>query len=504
MRKSNKAWDASRRLARDEGGNFAIMTGLGAGFMMMAAGVAIDMSGASSARAELQAAVDSAALAAAGDIGDSRRGHRRKRRQAAKAAFEVNASELGSAEHRVRFRGQGSDEYVTVEANAVYANRVMGLFGTDEVAISASAQAPLSQLPPLHLALVVDTTDSMEGANMRALRRAVGNLLDDIEDLDTDVKVSLVPYGQYVNIGTDKEGRPWLDTSLRMFNRPATVTRQCVPDVQVVQESVCRETGNVISIPRYRDGIRIEDGQTPEVTCTERQVVPLGTQTCNDLVIGGTDLDFEFTGCAASRDMPLDLVPGASAAQPIRAAMKPTNDNPDNPRVSCGQELTPLTDNLNRIRQNVNSLTTAGNTYLASGLMWGWRTLDPGIPFTQAAGASKDTVDALILMTDGGNVINSNTFPGDWSNGYHFDAGNWGRRGTQHFLELCESVKAADIRLFTVAYAIGGGFGGDDPTAALSTCATSPAHAYEADNAAELSRAFGSALRSVAEVRISR
>ncbi len=52
-------------------------------------------------------------------------------------------------------------------------------------------------------------------------------------------------------------------------------------------------------------------------------------------------------------------------------------------------------------------LTPNGNTVIPAGLLWGWRVVSPGAPFT-ARGAYNDEklVKAIVLLTDGENNVN--------------------------------------------------------------------------------------------------
>ncbi len=45
--------------------------------------------------------------------------------------------------------------------------------------------------------------------------------------------------------------------------------------------------------------------------------------------------------------------------------------------VECGTEILDLTSNTNKVKSHIQSLTPHGETYIPSGLIWGWRMLSP-------------------------------------------------------------------------------------------------------------------------------
>ena len=70
----------------------------------------------------------------------------------------------------------------------------------------------------------------------------------------------------------------------------------------------------------------------------------------------------------------------------------------------------------NLLKTNINALNASGDTYIPTGLMWGWRTLTSEIPYTEAVTAaeaqSKGVSKHIVLMTDGENVTSKSTGSG--------------------------------------------------------------------------------------------
>ena len=64
----------------------------------------------------------------------------------------------------------------------------------------------------LEVALVLDNTGSMKKDDKEtALRQAVQELVDSVMAGQADVKVAVVPFSQYVNVGVENRNAPWLE-----------------------------------------------------------------------------------------------------------------------------------------------------------------------------------------------------------------------------------------------------------------------------------------------------
>jgi hypothetical protein len=77
------------------------------------------------------------------------------------------------------------------------------------------------------------------------------------------------------------------------------------------------------------------------------------------------------------------------------------------PNAGCpAQAILPLDASKANVLDAVDAMQASGNTNIGEGLMWGWRTLSPGAPFTEGRdyeiGANAKYV---ILMTDGENFL---------------------------------------------------------------------------------------------------
>lgn len=183
--------------------------------------------------------------------------------------------------------------------------------------------------------------------------------------------------------------------------------------------------------------------------------------------------------------------------------------------LACSSDnpLTPLTASKGTLNTDIEALTTSGSTAGHIGLAWGYYMLSPSFSglwpnSSQHPGPmdAQDLVKALILMTDGefntgycDGVIAADSGYGGWSDHIDCDAENGGPYAQAR--ELCDSVKADDIVLYTVGFGMSAG-----STAAnfLEGCATSPENYYLASDGAQLTAAFKSIAKSISLLRLAR
>jgi len=162
--------------------------------------------------------------------------------------------------------------------------------------------------------------------------------------------------------------------------------------------------------------------------------------------------------------------------------------------VSCGEEILPLTNDIEDVKSKINSMSASGNTYIPAGLIWGWRMLDPKAPFDDLSNGQDKRKRALILMTDGANT-KSMTQPSH--DGSDSDAAD------TLTAELCADIKKEGIEVYTVAYKLASSSAAKTK-ATIKACASSDANFFDATDTASLEQAFEEIGRSLFEVRISK
>ncbi len=464
-----------KRYLNNTSGQLAIMFSMLAGLLIIGMGVAIDTTGVTSQKSSLQNYADSAVLAAvtSGETDIIKL-------QAVVDTIIANQNIDGWA---ITATVRIVNETIIVDASTVYDTAIMGMAGYERIPVNVTTASPQIKATPINLALVLDTTDSMAGTNIADLQRAVEKLLEDLDISDADIRVALVPFGEYVNIQS-QNGAPWLDTSL---DGTSTNTVENYDSFPVITPGVCTPTGAMLpGAPIYQDGVII--GYKPdyaEQSCTATVYGPAVPMLAN------VTTDYIWHGCAGSRTAPLNIDPAFGGTQ-IPGAMQVIRNGTTKINAFCGQELIPLTDDLDSVDDAVKNLMTSGNTYIPTGLMWGWRVLDPAVPFTEVSTTMGDGVNAILLMTDGANTRAQN--------GVHHNSGS-GATGVTLSSTICEAIKTDGIQIFTVGYQLPGSASATNTM--LENCASNPAYSFDASNAQQLKKAFEDIGASLKNVRLS-
>jgi Flp pilus assembly protein TadG len=199
-----------RRFQRDESGNFAMLFGLSIVPLLGLTGAAVDYSRASKARAELSAAIDSAALMAARDA---------SKLTDAELTTRINnwIKNNLSPETAARF-GTASiaidrvNRTVNIGGAIDVDTSIARVLGQNTIAVSSNNQSSWGT-KKIELALALDNTGSMAGAKIAALQTATRDLLKIMQDAVTEpdqVKVSMVPFHTQVRMPTSYKDANWL------------------------------------------------------------------------------------------------------------------------------------------------------------------------------------------------------------------------------------------------------------------------------------------------------
>lgn len=457
------------QFGKETAGNMSMIFAIGLTIMLGAVGVAIDLSGVVSEKSRLQDITDSAVLAASAS-GET------DKKKLEEVVDDVMASH--SKDYRdFTYKMTLIDENIQVEAKAKHETAIMGMFGYETINLSTKSGAPVPEELPVHISLVVDTTDSMAGDNLTSLQNAAGELIKIIKkSKDAGAKMAVVPFGNYVNVGMDNRNADWMDVPADF-----TETGDCYMYKPVKSKTGCTSTSKI----GYNDGVpydyESEEGCVYEYEDDEVEYCP-------------APRDVQWNGCAGSRNEPLNISAAANGRTEIPGAMG----------VSCGSEVLPLTDNFKGVEDAIDDLTTNGNTYLPAGILWGWRTLSPEAPYASASVSDK-TVRAIVFMTDGGNTMTQYDRDGTGDDAYHRTISptdtDGAKKASDRMAAVCDGAKSDGITVFTVAYKVPDGAAGG--TADLENCASSSATAFSAENGKELEAAFKDIGKALATVRLT-
>ncbi len=423
-----------------------------------ALGVAIDSARGYTAKSRLQGAVDAAALAGAkAYMQDQDRAS-----SEARMFFDSNYDNDFMDGRISDFDAAVSEatENMVVTAEVTIPTTFMQIFGMNEMVITSEAQVAAKHTN-LELAVIVDVTGSMNwldtsgDVKIESLRSAGATLLTSIYGEQTSlpgVYLSLVPYRAAVNVGATRT------TWLRDYD--------------------------------------------------------------------ATDFDpVGWRGCVLARQAPKDQDdrPPNGVGNKFPPYLWPTDEweywmdwvlGPYDPNIICpNNEVISLTDQRATIADGIEALEarSGGGTQTSTGLVWGWRTLSPrwrgywGSPTPTEMPLDyeePDLIKAIVFMTDGIADIGWELMA------YGFlDEGNLGTTNetiaeseiNTRLSAICENIKAEDIKIFTVMFAV------TNPTVATTyqDCASEPEYFFNSATGDELKIAFDSIGRQLSSLRLA-
>jgi Mg-chelatase subunit ChlD len=469
-------------------GNVSLFFALSLTSIMAASGVAMDYSKSSNARSALISATDAAALAGARTRGDAT-----ARQAAAQQAFEANLNAAGYSGNVVpiyrNIATNGNSTGYRVEASASVRSWFGTFTGSTTQPIATAAQASTGADDPAEIVFVLDTTDSMEGDRITSLKSATNSILDEINRRSPRpgmIKVGVVPFSQYVNVGMSNRNQPWLDVRSD-YQEPVVTT--CSMQRVVVGEQNCRME-SYPATPATPAYTCVRDGRNR--TCPGTPATPAGSYRACDPVYsanlqnvctqsGGNMVRWD--GCVGSRAYPLET---SDSRYDVKI--------PGIMGISCGTPIQNLTTDISTVRNTVNSLTTMGETYLPAGLIWGWRMLSPGEPLNAAPTTGSGTRKFMILVTDGRNTKSPN---------YPMHEGSDSNQADQLTRETCTNIsreRANPIQVSTIAFEMDG----TDAKLILQECARlTGGQFHDAANAARLRESLGAVIESVFTVKLT-
>lgn len=388
----------SQSFKRDERGNIAIMAAISAGVLVAALAISVDMMGGINNKSRLADASDAVSLMLAKSELQTEAEMTAAARDYLDTIYPNSAGQNLSILSIVR-----DGDSVTVNLKDSVDTAFAGAIGTDEIKTSVSSTATVSR-SSMDIALVLDSTGSMRGSKMTTLKSAASDMIETIESLNNpNVRMSVVPFANYVNVGASQRGESWIA------------------------------------------------GASPN-----------------------------WNGCVGSR-----LIPNNTRVSFNGRGIPALDDT----QARCGTELLPLTNDFNAVNSTVQSLDATGWTYMPSGLVWGWRTLDSGAPLSHRAPANVQKV--LVVMTDGANTRAKN--------GVMHDSASENAKADQTTRDLCDEIKDDNIIVYSIAYEVNN----VTTRQLLQGCASAQANYYDARNASDLNEAFADIANSLKELRIS-
>ena len=516
-----------RRLARplDDRGNVAIIAALAMGPICVAGLGAADLARATSAKSQLQDALDAAALAAARTSattdaqlkthGDRYLGQNLK----LGADYRLVASNF-------RF---GADGKVIATAQVSVTPFVAGLITGGPMAINAATEVVRADMK-VEIALVLDTTGSMdEGDKLEDMKDAAEAFVRKMKTVSEKhvepnaVKISLVPFANTVRVdGTTYRNSSWVDQDgispindeifttatanqhanrFQLFSTLGETWRGCLEmrkapyDIQ--DDAPTTATPATLYTPYF--AVDEPDGQTDGYS----------DDYDNDYVK-------DYSGGPTSNDWRVRQ----GLINKYGNQKRDSLNSRFGPNAGCGvSRIRRLTTNFSSLIGWIDDLEANGNTNIPIGLMWGWNTLTPHAPFADGSVYNEPkTKKIIVLMTDGENTIAQHDTPNDGSyaaTGYIWQGRVLKANGTplqqgasnadrtaaldSRLKKLCDNIKAKGIELYTIRVEVRSG-----TNELLKTCASGRDYFYDVQSSSTLTQVFESVAGQIAALHLSR
>lgn len=478
-------------------GNVAVIFALALLPILAAIGSAVDITRALQVKARLDSALDAAGLAAG------------KKIDADDATIIATANAYFQANYPADALGVPGELTVNITENAITLNvtarvetTIMKFAGFDEINVNSTNEISRA-ITGLEIALALDNTGSMSGTKLANLKTASHELIDILfgaENFPLHLKASLVPFAAGVNVGPDFNPA-WLDTTGASSIHSENFTAGT--NLWTLYDNITNRDWNGCVVERPGG---FDELDTPPVAGNPDTLFvpwfapdePNGSSPSypNSYLSDGV------SGSATVRQMSTVKYPGSSVSS--------TSKGPD---YNCRntRPITPLTNDRLLLESRIDEMQASYITHIPIGLAWAWRTLSPGAPYTEGSLYSdEDTIKALVLMTDGENTISGNsTHNRSTFSGYGFlakarlgttSASTAVNRLDEKTARLCANVKAAGIRLYTIAFQV------SDTTTLnlLRNCASTPEQFFPSSDAEALSTAFKTIAAELASLRISK
>lgn len=436
----------ARRFLKNDNGAIAVVVALLLLPLIWCVGGALDFVRVQQARTALQAAADAAAMAAGAD---SRRSNA-DLEQAARDYFAANQPDLAA----LGLTG------ITPTPVADVANRrfvinvqgqldtpFLGLIGLADPVLTAAAEVRRGSPGPVSMALVLDATNSMNepfsgSTRMAVLKQAAENLVNKVMDPPNQGgEVGIVPFTAFVNLGPISPTPNW---------------------VKPQSQTVCKYDPKCLGC--------IVDGRW-SASCVKPGCAP----------IPGSCVTQNWSGCMGPREsgyrdnVTISSPPTPAEVYPGVVAM-------------CAPGTLHLSTNkaaiLGRLR-NINTIPQ--NTYIPSGLVWGWNMLteqEPLVGPNLAALNAKQGRRVLILISDGASTVTPRS--GGTLVEWPKNAPDDGKDPNMVTKSLCDAIKNDGISIYTVLI--------DVKDLALQqlmqNCASSPSMSFFSNSSAGLLAAF--------------
>lgn len=498
----------TREFARDSRGNVAILFGFALVPILLAVGMAVDYGRALTVKERMADAADSSALAIGSWTGLTQTELKTKAQQYFDANYPPSAfGTVGKL--NVVFVNDDIQVTVSGKVNTTF----MKLANITTLDIAAGATITKRERN-IELALVLDTTGSMSSSGKLsalkiAAKQMVSQLFDGKSTSDT-LKIAVVPFAAAVNIGSDKLNSGWLDKTAQ--------TTIAYEDFKSGVKVLDFYSGgaNALSNRSWAGCVRerggsyelTDDAPSSGATLWVPYFAPDEPDSSSSFYNNYlSDGSYSSATCynGTTDDAKRQCYTGKYKGKSVSS----TSVGPD---FNCPPtKITALTNAKGTIDAAIDALAAKGSTVIPAGLLWGWRVLSPGAPFTEGKPYSDEKwVKAMVLLTDGENDV------GGGGNGFNkssYNAFGFARNGhlgstagtsaestlNTKTATVCNSIKAQGIQVYTIGFQVTS----STVTTLLKNCATKPDMYYNSPSNDQLASIFQDIAQGLDELRIA-
>ncbi|SDH69215.1 TadE/TadG family type IV pilus assembly protein [Roseospirillum parvum] len=474
--------------------------------LVLAVGVAVDISRAYMVKARLGHALDAAGLAV-GSMAD------RTDETANKAMLdrffyanypsdvvgtvtELNMSEV--------------DNVITLTATVEMKTSFMTLAGIDTIEVAGFSEVT-RETKGLELVMVLDNTGSMAGTKLSSMKTAATNLVNILfgsDETSDNLYIGLVPFAGTVNIGSDNtaltSGPPYIEQSLKDAGLNDGTTYMGPNDDRFTYDGWGPISGWGPTSTHWWTG----DTTYNWWGCVDARPYPNDVED-TDTTSGGFWRPYYWADTPYNSSNP-DW--DAGNANNWRWSNGSTydidNTGPSTlgPNKGCPRELTPLTNTKQTLIDEIDAMWADGYTHINIGAVWGWRVISPGEPFTGSkAYGEEDWNKAVIILTDGDNTTHDQV---DTAYGYRWEGklagytSGWQTEGEldDRLSEVCTGMKNLGIIVYTITFQVSS----SSTRTLMENCATDSGKYYNSPTESELNAVFEKIANELSNLRLSK
>ncbi|MEM1046666.1 MAG: pilus assembly protein TadG-related protein [Pseudomonadota bacterium] len=540
-----------RNFWKNRDGNVAMLTGLSVLPLVVLAGAAIDMAVVITDKNRIHHALDIAALNTARELTDkpSLADKPADVLEFAAAAFHLNYtgstragtnvttkdSRLAIDLSQTLVKVNGVVQEVVLSAAGKHKTNFMRIMIGNTPVNTKTTSAATVRNDTFDVVMVLDNSGSMDNdGKIGALRTAAEDLTNTLMGMNVGtgmsdrVKIGLVPFSGYVNVGSANKSASWMDTEgaspIHSENFDATANRFTLFDqIKNVTWQGCVEsrpspydiddtapstgTPATLFVPIFAPDEPDDDNDN------DSRKNPYTNNYLDDE--GGTCTGRAPSGSKRPELSQNRLCKYDKDVSPSSDARK-SNGTTEGPNYRCySTPILPVTNTKKTVVDAIKAMKANGPTNIHQGIMWGWRTLSKGEPFTESRDDNKKNhIKAMVVMTDGQNDYGS--FPSGSHNeskygAYGFaelnrisasnktDDDKWDDRMDVLTATACTNAKAAKIKVYTIAFQVDD----KDTEEMLKKCATRSDMYFSSASNAELKAAFQEIAESISKLRLS-